>query len=161
MGKLERLILIGLAMLIPAIAFSPTVHVRLLGYVYPLRFEYILLLFLLPLWLIQSVRTKAKIKFGPFWPAMAIYLLACLASTIYGFFIRGSVKNPAYAVLMLLKIMEHYVIFLLVINIIKKKSHIRLCVILWLLASIIVAIYGFFDRDSDLGCGHCTDLRNL
>lgn len=140
----------GLSFLALAIVLSPELPVNLGGIAFPLRFDDILIIVLFVVYLARLAVGKASLKGNRLYVPMVLYLVAGSISVIKGFMFDQNI-NTVWAFFVLLKRIEYYVIFFLVVNLVQTKEQVKKLIPLWLVAALAVSFYGIAEHIVTLG----------
>ncbi|MBN1981408.1 MAG: O-antigen ligase family protein [Chitinivibrionales bacterium] len=136
---------ISLAILIFSMLLSPEIAIaKTAARDVTIRGEDLLLLFMSFGWLcrIAILKDVSMTIQNPLNKPILIYCAICLISTALGA-IRGNV-NPLAGLFFVLKIVEYFILFYAVVNYTKGEKEIRSLLIMMLVVSGIVSIYGLF-----------------
>ena len=133
---------IGLGLLIFIIPLSPELFV----FGIPMRIDDLLIVTILAAWLTRVLSRREKLSFGHIGWAIFIYYAIGLVSTYIGLVYGETIQNRIYCLLEAVKIFEYYLIFFLVVNNIRDKGQVRRLVNMWLIAALVVCLYGLADH---------------
>lgn len=132
----------ALVILIFATLLSPELDIgEAAGRAVTIRIEDILLLVILFTWLAKMaiIKELGFIKKTELNTAIWIYSIFCVFATVVGV-LRGNV-NPVKGTFFVLKYLEYFVLFFLVVNNINKKKHVHLLLWSFFLVCLIITVY--------------------
>ncbi|MDP2924030.1 MAG: O-antigen ligase family protein [Candidatus Omnitrophota bacterium] len=141
----------GLYILIASVLLSPEIKLfEVLDRTAALRISDIVIIFVFLGWLGRMALRRAQNTFknSPLNSPIIIFSLVMIFSTLLGIF-RGTV-DPAKGLLYLLKRLQYFFIYLTVLNNIKSLRQIKLAIGFFLLSTVIIDAFTYFQRAQGL-----------
>ncbi|MDP2924100.1 MAG: O-antigen ligase family protein [Candidatus Omnitrophota bacterium] len=136
---------IGLGILIFLLPFSPHIPIKLLGSSFSIRFEDIIVPILLCFWISELLLKKRRFIYSGLYIPIGAYFFIGLISTFLGYYVKHIIPDPLYAACVILRSAEYYIIFCLTVNILKTKKQLINYFNVWLVAAVLIALYGILD----------------
>ena len=137
----------GLYVLIFSMLLSPEIQLgatqgNSLGRGVTVRIEDLLLIVIGASWFLKSAvsRQLSLLRQTPVNKPIVLYCLACLIATAFG--ILGGRVNPKTGLLFILKYIEYFVVFFMVVNITREEQQLKRYLICLMLTCLIVSIAG-------------------
>ena len=137
---------VGLAIFIFLFPFSPKIPVNLFNQNLQIRLDDVIVPVLFFIWLIEWLTKKRQLIYSKLYIPVGAYFLIGVISTLLGYFVKHTIQNPLYTTCIILRSAEYYIIFFLTVNILKTKKQLMNYLNVWMIATIVISLYGIFDR---------------
>lgn len=140
---------VGLAVLIFSMLLSPEIVLgQVPGRDVIIRFDDILLIVITFAWLAKTAINKGLALFvkTPLNKAISFYILVCLTATLRG--VALGYVNPAKGFFYVLRYVEYFLLFILVVNHIHSRKQIKFFLYAFFLTCALVSIYGILQIPS-------------
>jgi hypothetical protein len=141
---------IGLGLFLFTFPFSPKIPINLLGDSMLIRTDDVIVPLLFLIWLIEFLFKKRQCVYSRLYLPMGVYFLIGLIPTLLATYSKHNLYNGPYALWVTLRSAEYYIIFFLTVNILKTKKQMIDYLKLWMVAAILISIYGIFDHISNI-----------
>lgn len=136
---------IGLGFLIFLLPFSPHIPLQLFNRSFSIRLEDIIIPILLVIYLQELLLKKRRLTYSNLYIPIGAYFFIGLISTFLGYYVKHIISDPLYAACAILRSAEYYIIFFLTVNLLKTKKQLVNYLTVWLIAAILISVYGIFD----------------
>lgn len=137
---------IGLIFFIFIFPFSPKIPITIAGVPLLIRLDDIIVPLLFLAWLIELLLKKRCFVYSRLYIPIGVYFLTGLVSMLWGYYIKQTVHDPIYATCVIIRSAEYYIMFFLTVNILKTKKQIIRCINIWIIAAILISLYGISDH---------------
>ncbi len=136
----------ALVLLIVAMLFSPEMNLaQVPGRSVVIRFDDLLLIVIFFSWLAKLAINKqlGLLRSTPMNVPVGLYIASCVVSTVLGI-LRGDVSNLVAGTFYLLKSLEYFVLYFMVVNIVQHPGQIRIFLRFLLLTAAAVGLFSYF-----------------
>lgn len=137
---------VGLAIFILIFPFSPKIPLNIFGQPLLIRWDDIIVPILCLIWAIELLLKKRRFVYSKLYIPIGVYFLVGLISTLLGHYVKHTVPDLIYATCVILRSGEYYIVFFLTVNILKTKKQLMNYLNIWLIAAILISMYGIFDH---------------